>query len=224
MLAAGHAGLRAVFESLGLDYYSAGHLSVDDAARSAGIDPADVRGAITRASDADRGPNWLDLPLFELIQHLETAHHQLLRSSLFKTAVLLDDALARRHEVCVESLRHDFRAFSEVLLQHIELEELSLFPVAVALEAAWSKGKRLRADRDRVKRAIRDLLLEHRTIVRNLDAMVIDRDTVRRLGDEECREIGLNLVRIERHTHEYLNLESCALFPRLLALLSQGGE
>ena len=218
-LAANHAGLRAVFEDFGLDYYCAAHLSIDEAAQAAGIDPDRVREAMARVREADRGPTWLDLPLIELIDHLDRAHRQLLRSSLFKTAVLLDDALARRHEACVESLRHHFRIFSELLLRHIELEEVALFPTAVAMESQWSKGEPVLADPEAVKRTIRDLVLEHGEIARSLDALILGRDEVRRLKDEECREIAANLDGIARHVHEYLNLETCVLFPRVVAML-----
>jgi len=224
MLAATHAGFRAVFETLGLDYVCAGHLSLDDAARGAGVDPSRVRAALQRVADQDGGPNWLDRPLRELIDHLDREHHQLLRNSVFQTAVLLDEALGRHGDACVGPLRHDFRLFSEQLLQHIEHEEVSLFPIAVALDEAWSKGEPLLADMAKVRLLVGDLVLQEATLAQRLDAVVTRRAAIEEKDDVECKRILKNIDSIIVHVHAYLNLENQIVFPRVLALSEQEGE
>ena len=159
-----------------------------------------------------------DRPLSELIEHLDSAHHQLLRSALFKTAVLLDDALARYQEASVASLRHEFRIFSERLIEHIELEEFVLLPIATAMESALSNGEARAEDREAVKRTVRDLLLEHSTITADGDALVVGCDPLRRIADEECREIVNNIARITRRLRDYFAFEVSVLFPRIISL------
>ena len=224
MLAASHAGYRAVFEDLGLDYYSTGHLSLDDAARGAGLDPCAVRAAMQRVADSQAGPNWLDRPLRELIEHLDREHHQLLRSSVFKTAVLLDDAYRQHGDACLGTLRHDFRVFSEELLNHIEEEEVSLFPVAISLDESWVRGEPLLADRDKVQTMVTHLLCAHGTIARNLDVLMRSHDAVSAIADETCKKVLENIESIERHVHAYLNLENHVVYPRAIALAGEAAE
>ena len=221
MLAATHAGFRAVFEDLGLDYYCAGNLTLDDAARGAGLDPDDVRSAMQRVVEKDPDPNWFDRPLRELIDRLDREHHQLLRSSVFQTAVLLDDALSRHGDTCAGALRHNFRVLSEELLEHIELEEVSLFPIAGSLDDAWSKGEPLLGDRDEVRYLVGQLTLAHSRIIQKLNAVTAALSGVANQADETCRKIVKNLVSIARHIHAYLNLESQVVFPQVIALLEE---
>lgn len=220
-LAATHAGFRAVFEDLGLDYYCAGNLTLDDAARGAGLDPCDVRSAMQRVIEMDPGPHWIDRPLRELIDLLDREHHQLLRSTVFQTAVLLDDALSRHGEACAGSLRHTFRLFSEELLHHIELEEVSLFPLATALDEAWNKGEPVPFDTHDLRTLILQLTLQHGAIVQKLTAVSAELIAFDSMPDETCRQVARNVHSIERHLHTYLNLENHVVFPRVIALLEQ---
>lgn len=221
ILAATHAGFRTVFEDFGLDYYCAGNLTLDDAARGAGLDPQDVRSAMQRVIETDPGPKWIDQPLRDLIGHLDREHHQLLRSSVFQTAVLLDDALNRHGERCAGALRHNFRTFSEELLQHIELEEVSLFPIAASLEETWNKGEPFLANKYDVRRLIGELTIQHGLIIERLNAALANVPAMETVPDETCRSIVKNMRSIERHIHAYLSLENAVVFPRIVALLEQ---
>jgi iron-sulfur cluster repair protein YtfE (RIC family) len=221
MLAATHAGFRAVFEDLGLDYYCAGNLTLDDAAEGAGLDPDDVRLAMQRVIEKDPGPNWVDQPLRELTERLEREHHQLLRSSVFQTAVLLDDALSLHGESCAGALRHNFRLFSEQLLQHIELEEVSLFPAAASIDDAWIRGDPIIANQHEIRRLIGELTLEHGRVIEKLNILLAELPAFESIPDDVCRKIIKNIRAIERHIHAYLNLENSIVFPRVLALLDE---
>lgn len=221
MLAATHAGFRAVFEDLGLDYYCAGNLTLDDAAQGAGLDPDDVRSAMQRVVEKDPGPNWIDRPLHELTDRLDREHHQLLRSSVFQTAVLLDDALSLHGESCAGALRHNFRIFSETLLQHIELEEMSLFPVAASIDDAWSKDEPILANQHDIRRLIGELTLEHGRVIEKLNVVTAELPAFESIPDDVCRKIIKNIRAIERHLHAYFNLESSIVFPRVIALLDE---
>jgi regulator of cell morphogenesis and NO signaling len=219
-LAATHAGFRAVFEDLGLDYYCSGQLSVDEAANAAGVDTEMVISAMRRAVGRDPGPDWYSRSLRSLIAELSREHHELLRTILFGTALLLDEAVAAGGAPLVESLRHQFRTFSALLLQHIDREEVSLFPVAESVDDAWMKGDPLIADGDRVRKLISQLVLEHGTLVRLLRDMSTERPAVREI-DDRGRRIADAIDSIERHLHQYMNIENQVLFPRVVALIEQ---
>lgn len=177
-----------------------------------------------RVADNSAGPNWVDRPLRELIDHLDREHHQLLRSRVFKTAVLLDDAYRLHGDACLGTLRHNFRVFSEGLLTHIEEEEVSLFPVAVSLEESWARGEPLLADRDKVQAMVAHLLCVHGTVVRTLDALMEARRALTIIPDGTCTKLVSNIESIEKQVHAYLNLESQIVYPRVVALAGEAAE
>jgi regulator of cell morphogenesis and NO signaling len=219
MLAATHAGYRAVFEWFGLDYYCSGNLTLDDAALGAGVDPCVVREAMARVENDDPGPNWARGPMGQLLTHLAEQDHDLLRNRLFAIARRLEDARRRHGEEFVGPLLRRFREFTDAVLLHIEREEVGLFP---CVAESWAKGAAPATDGRRVRAAVTELATDHGEIIRRLAEVNIARRGIETTSsDPECHAIMRGIADIEIDLHEHLNLENEIMFPRAVALVDQ---
>ena len=168
----------------------------------------------------DRGPNWADRPLREVINHLSAEHHDLLRNRLFGAAMILDE-LIRLHGATWDPLRHKFRVFSEHLLMHIDREEIALFPVAVAIDEAWTSREPVPADREQVRSLIGHLTAEQATVIRLLADVMKERKEIAVTADKPVHEVVDLIDGIEPHLNACLDLEREIVFPRVLALLEE---
>jgi regulator of cell morphogenesis and NO signaling len=162
--------------------------------------------------------DWSDAPLASVITYLEGEHHAVTRGGLFRIGVLFTEA-CRTDSDGLAAMRAEFRHLAEVLVQHMEREELTLFPAIVSLEEAWTRGEAPAARFEGGLRSITDkLVLEHRDIARRLAAL---RDLREAIGEEQrapFARLFAEIEQIERHIHEYMNLENYVVFPRAIAL------
>ncbi|HKB78739.1 MAG TPA: DUF542 domain-containing protein, partial [Thermoanaerobaculia bacterium] len=217
LLAARDAGVRDAFESLGIDYYCAGDLTLDDAARGAGMDPFSVRARLEQ-SERGSGTAWDERSMRDLVTHLEHEHHQLLRSIIFHSAMLFDDVASVYGTECVQTMRRLFRELSKLLILHVEKEEHTLFPLLLSLEDAWLESDPSLAPDSHLHPAIARLVIEHASIAAKLAELRGAGISIEESPAEACRRLRDSLVELERHVHESLNLENYVVFPRALAL------
>lgn len=216
--AARDRGLRALFEDLGLDYYCEGDLSIEDAARSAGVDIVQLRGGMNRLPPST-GPNWPDRPLTELIAHLEKEHHTVGRDLIAHTAILFAEVCRGGCDERLTAMRDAFVRLSKILLDHIDGEEVIFFPVLLAFEEAWTTGAPPPGViTGGIRRLISKMMIEHFEISRQLRALREMRSAVADAPRGPLLTLLQCLGELERHLHEYINLENYVAFPRALAL------
>jgi regulator of cell morphogenesis and NO signaling len=127
-----HPGLAGELDRRGLDYCCGGHRSLDEAARTAGLDPAALAGELAAATAAggDGEPDWARLGAAELVGHIVATHHRYLWDELPRLSELAGK-IAQVHgahhpelgevRALVDELRTD-------LEQHMAKEEQVLFP------------------------------------------------------------------------------------------------
>lgn len=217
--AARHRELRRLFEALGLDYYCEGQLTIEEACRGAAVEPGAIGPMVAEAAGRDAGANWLDAPLATVISYLQGEHHAVTRGGLFRIGMLFTEACRASSDEGLATMRAEFRHLAEKLIPHMEREELTLFPAIVALEEAWTRGESPAARFEGGLRAlIGKLVVEHNEICRRLTAL---RNVRERIGEDKRASLARvfnELQRLERHIHEYMNLESYVVFPRAVAL------
>ncbi len=217
-LAARHAGIRAALEESGIDYYCAGDRTLADTARSAGIDELAFRSRLERAESDDSGTNWQDRSMRDLVTLLEHEHHQLLRSIVFHSAMLFNEAVTAHGAECTAAMRRTFRQLSSELIMHIEKEEHMFFPLLLSLDDAWSKGEPSPTAADEVRKSASAFMLQHAAISSKLSQLLEESAAIQPIGSDICRRLLSDLSVLERQVHEYLNLENYVVFPRAVAL------
>lgn len=162
---------------------------------------------------------WPDRSLAGLVEHLEEEGHAVVRDLIAHTALLFAEACHTGCDTRLTTMRSAFRRMSEQLLAHIEHEELVLFPAILALEEAWSKGGQAPPG---VEGGIRSLtgklVLEHVEISRQLDELRKAREALESGDQIFSNVLAERLITLERHLHEYINLENQVAFPRAAAL------
>jgi len=216
--AARHRGLRQLFETLGLDYYCEGQFTIDEACQDAAVDLDTAWPVMAEAARGDPGVNWQEGSLRTLVSYLESEHHAITRGVLFRIGLLFTEACAAG-DVRLTAMRESFRRFTETLVGHMEREELMVFPAILALEESWIRGEpppaRLEGG---IRAVVSKLVLEHYEISRQLCALRDAREAVVDTEEAAFARLFGELEALERHLHEYMNLENYVAFPRALAL------
>lgn len=220
-LAAQHPGRIALFEQLGLDYCCGGSSSLGDACRQQGLDLGSVREQLEDLDAEDRrlAPEWhpLEATIDGLCEHIVSVHHHHMREEMPWITELLEKVVRVHGEGHpeLERVQRTFAALRTDLEEHIEEEELVLFPACRALE----RGD---ADPGRVERGLLDRhRVEHEQVGRQLAAL---RELAGgyELSHSLCathRSLLEGLHRFEADLHCHIHEENNVLLPRVGALL-----
>jgi regulator of cell morphogenesis and NO signaling len=216
-----------VFEKFGIDYCCGGRKPLEQACRELRMDVQAVLDALRRNDDG-RAPerDWAALGLGGLADHIEQAHHGYLRQELPRLDFLTGKVAAahgQRHPELLR-LRDVFAAFKAELLNHMQKEELVLFPLCRRLEAgeldAQAAGPGMRRPIDVLTHEHEDAgaaLAEMRRLTGGFVPPADACNTYRALLD--------SLKELEADMHQHVHLENNVLFPAALkAYAAQGGR
>ena len=214
-----HPSLARELERRNLDYCCGGAVTLGQACRDAGLDPALVAAELA-SSIVDEGPaSWAQLDVDELVAHLVETHHRYLWDELPRLQALLDtvvdvhgDRHPELHEVgaCFGAIRADIEP-------HLAKEERVLFPAIQQLAAAPAAP-----------------IFGFGTIGNPISAMLRDHDELGALlhdlrtstndytvPDDACasyRALFDGLAQLEADTHLHVHKENNVLFPRVVVL------
>jgi len=205
-----------MFEQLGIDYCCAGRLTLSQAAsaRALNVDRVtEMLGNAVRPS-LDVEPDWKNRPMTELADHIESAHHAMLRVELPRLRHLIRKVVQAHGQTHPElaSVEGVFHDFEQELADHMLKEEHVLFPAIRRLEQPG-------AERPRLDAPIACLMDEHEHAGRALH-------TMRQLTNGYCPPDGAcatyrvmleGLEAIERDMHRHVHKENSILFPRAAA-------
>lgn len=218
--------LSRVFERLGIDYCCGGKRSLEKACSRRGLDVTTTI-ALLEAGLADAPADtvdWRQAPAADLVEHIVTRHHDLMREELPRLGAMAD-RVAQRHgpdDARLVELAQVFGAFRGELEQHMEAEEQVLFPACLALEAASATGEAGELHLPFPSVAMPISVMEHqhddagaalermRELTAGYDLDAARCNTHRALVD------GLHAL--ERDMHEHVHEENNILFPRAIAL------
>ena len=122
-----------IFERLGIDYCCGGDHSLAEAARKNDLDPETVVQMLDAATDASSpvdATDWTDAALGDLIDHIESTHHEYLRRELPRLERLLT-RVAQAHGAQVPWTHDVLDVFLDLktdLEKHMQSEEKQVFP------------------------------------------------------------------------------------------------
>jgi regulator of cell morphogenesis and NO signaling len=213
--------LAGVFERLGLDFCCGGHRTLADACAERGLDAATVlkmiesmprEGLRTANEQAANEPDVAGMNPTELVDHIESTHHEYLKRELPQIAELVTrvrGAHGKNHPELVE-LERTFGEFAAEIRAHLGKEEQVLFPAVRSFAASGQPTAALEGP-------MRVMETEHDTAGAMLARM---RDltgdyTVPQDGCESYRALNGALADLERDTHRHIHKENNVLFPLL---------
>lgn len=203
-----HSECAEVFHRYHVDFCCHGQRSVEEAAASRQMDPALLLKELEHAIAARMGERQLDpraLSTKQLVAHIVTQHHGLLRRAL-PTLRALATKVARVHgenNPKLRTLETAVETLATALLPHLDEEETSLFPQLTSS----TPDKALIAD------GIATMLVDHLTIAGHLES-------VRAAADDFCAPdwacnsyltLFSELRAMERDIHTHVHLENHVL-------------
>ena len=128
----------AVFQKYGIDFYCKGKQLLGEACAACGCSESDVLSDLENiSSNLDPNQNFNDWSIDALIEYIIANHHQYVNKTvpeivvLFKT-VLADSSIKSADLIRVSEI---FRLLGNDMKQHMQKEELGLFPAMKKLEA-----------------------------------------------------------------------------------------
>jgi regulator of cell morphogenesis and NO signaling len=138
-LAVSHPGALSVFAKYSIDYCCGGHRSLEDACFRLGLDPEKIKLEIYQSAGSETSQNlhpenWSSTFLVDfIIQN----HHRFVRESIPQIQQFLDKVCDAHGKECLEllNIRERFLDLAEDLTQHMEKEEVMLFPAIKRLDA-----------------------------------------------------------------------------------------
>jgi regulator of cell morphogenesis and NO signaling len=228
-LAAVVPGATREFEKLGIDYCCGGKRSLGEACAQANISVEEAmsrlqEGLATSARQEQR--NWKDVPLTELIAHINSTHHVFVREEsprIEKLAAKVASVHGKNHPELLE-VQQLFSNLANELSVHLMKEEQVLFPyVTLMEEAATANEPAPPAMFGTVVNPVRMMMQEHDgagDTLKKLRAITSDYA----LPDEACisyKTLYEALEAFEADLHQHIHLENNILFPRSVALESR---
>jgi regulator of cell morphogenesis and NO signaling len=225
-IAAGSLATVRVFERLGIDYCCGGKRPLADVCREKGRDVAAVLGELESAMGASStlARDWNQAPLGELIEHIVSTHHAYLNRELTPLGARVEKVYRvynEKYGPTLTGLPEVFAGLRSELEAHLRKEEMILFPVIAAYEAASLAGSPLPGTPfGTVSNPIRMMEAEHDSAGTAL-ADIRTITTNYAIPEYACvtyRSLMAGLQELEQDLHMHIHLENNILFPRAMKL------
>lgn len=138
-LAVAHPAALAVFNRYNIDFCCGGNRSLEDACHRIGLDPEKIRREIfeTPVWQTSAPPRVETWSASLLSDYIVQNHHAYVKAAIPEITVLLEKVCAAHGDDNVEllSIQQDFLDLADELLNHMNKEEMVLFPALKKLEA-----------------------------------------------------------------------------------------
>lgn len=141
-LAIAHPGALSVFNKYNIDFCCGGNRSLDEACTRVGLNPDKIRQEIfdspaQSSSIPARVETW---SASLLADYIVQNHHAYVRDAIPEIEALLEKVCAAHGEDNIEllNIQQDFIDLSEELMNHMNKEEVALFPAIKRLESQAS--------------------------------------------------------------------------------------
>lgn len=203
-----------VFEEAGIDFCCDERQTVNEACRSHGINPEIF---LERLHDIDRDdtPDWTEMSIEELCDHIVTAHHLRLKDELPRLGMLLYRVMEAHAELHPELTRvlELFSLFAGDLKLHMAREEQIAFPLFKRLGTRAGDSESIGAD---VLKLLEELEEEHQQTSKNLEEIRHLMNEFVAPGDacETYRFVNAALRDMEMGLKKQVDIENNILLPR----------
>ncbi len=216
-----------VFEKLGIDYCCGGCKPLAEACTANRLEVDAVIAALESASHIPElaAVNWQNRSMEELVNHIVVTHHAYVRNELPRLVELAQKVVNRHGATKAElpQIQAVLARLGAELTQHLDKEEVILFPYITQLERAGTgDGPRPEACFDTVASPIAMMTAEH-------DAAGALLAEMRRLSQnfttpqDACPTYHAfydGLREFEQDLHQHIHLENNILFPRAIKFQS----
>jgi regulator of cell morphogenesis and NO signaling len=198
-----------VFYAHGLDFCCRGRRPLAEACAEKGLDAEEVLAAVASAEEAGADLTyWGDAPLAELIGFVTSHYHRRLREELPQLVAMAEkvEAVHGEKPECPRGLASHLRQVHGAVLDHLEKEEVVLFPMILAGRGSETAAPVQVMEHEHDDHAV--ALARTRALTGDLEPPA-----------EACttwRALYLRLVELERELMEHIHLENNVLFPRAL--------
>ncbi len=141
-MAVSYPAALSVFTKYNIDYCCGGNRSLEDACIRIGLNPDRIRQEIASAPAQQsavpaRAEQW---SASLLADYIVQNHHEYVKNAIPEISALLEKVCAAHGEDSIEllNIQQDFADLAEELLNHMDKEEIALFPAIKRLEAQGS--------------------------------------------------------------------------------------
>jgi regulator of cell morphogenesis and NO signaling len=218
----------AVFQRHHIDFCCGGKVPLAEAcrARSLNVDSVltDLQAAV---APAPVEPNWNEVSLTALIEHIQQRYHEPLRRELPRLGAMLQKVVSRHGDRLADRLQRLQRTFDTLqgdLLGHMAKEDQGLFPYIIALERGTPSP--LTNAGARLTSPIAVLEAEHEEAGAALSFIrqVTDGFAPPEWACPTFRGLYYGLAQLETDMHVHVHLENNVLFPRARQLAQRGSQ
>lgn len=216
-----------LFEKLNIDYCCGGKESLEEACRERGLAVGEVSAALDTLQEVQSvtpdSVDWTSRPLTELIDNIVKKHHAYVRAEIPRLDQLINKICQAHGEKRPEMLevRSLLGEISAEMTQHMQKEEVILFPFIEQLEAAVAKAQPAPfAPFGSVENPIHMMIREHDdagNLIQSIQSKLTDRS-----GCPTCQEFFRSIDAFEKDLHQHIHKENNILFPRSLELEKEG--
>lgn len=218
-----------VFERHGIDFCCGGAIPLDEACRSAGVDPEALRRELdeatrTPSSRLDAEPaTW---SLVRLVDHIVATHHAYLRENTARVGAYLRKIaeVHGSHHAELPRMSAIYDPLAVELMDHVREEEEDFFPAVRRFEEALNAGDAPAFDDIVTLRRLTATLTDDHEEVGGKLHELRDLSMGYALPPDACATYALayqSLTRFEADLHRHVHLENNILFPRLTAALEE---
>ena len=214
-----------IFEKFGIDYCCGGRKPLAQACEERSVNLDAVLEAIRAAGATSQaeGTDWTKASLESICQHVVQKHHEYIRAELPRLEALARKVVARHGETHPELLEIQqlVESVGDELLQHLNKEEMVLFPYITNLERNLANcGPRSLGCFGAVRNPIRVMMAEH-------DSAGAAMAEIRELSQDFTPPEGAcptyrgffqGLYEFEHDLHRHVHLENNILFPRAIEM------
>lgn len=214
-----------VFEHFGIDYCCGGRKPLAQACEERSIQTEAVLAALEQATTGGQveASDWTQASLESICGHIVKQHHAYIRAELPRLEMLAQKVVSRHGDTHpeLESIQKLIASLGEDLLQHLNKEEMVLFPYVTKLERNLQDcGPRPLGCFGAVRNPIRVMIDEHDAAG---DALAQMRVLSGGFAPPEgaCptyRGFYQALEEFEKDLHQHVHLENNILFPRAIEM------
>lgn len=214
-----------VFEHFGIDYCCGGRKPLAEACEERSIKPEAVLAAIEEAAANGREQtcDWTQATLESMCTHIVETHHAYVRAELPRLETLAQKVVSRHGKARreLEEIQQWIESLKGELLQHMDKEEIVLFPYITNLERNMTScGPRPIGCFGAVRNPIRMMMAEHDAAGEAMASMraLSDGFTPPEWACPTYRGFYQALSEFEKDLHQHVHLENNILFPRAIEL------
>lgn len=214
-----------VFERFGIDYCCGGRKPLAEACEERSIQPEAVLAALEEAAvdGREQARDWSKASLESICNHIVETHHAYIRAELPRLEAFAQKVNSRHGDKQPElgTIQQLVSSVGEELLQHMDKEEVVLFPYVTKLERNLAScGPRPLGCFGAVRNPIRVMMSEHDAAGDALAKMraLSGGFTPPEWACPTYRGFYQALSEFEKDLHQHVHLENNILFPRAIEL------